>query len=201
MNTFSFTGSGEHRGSGKSSAQSHITTHSNEAKIGLSKEAGGSVFDRHDWLDCLNGRCEWERDTTWWTQTFAVQSSQTQIWRQRTFLLVSIVHAHSPLLERQSLLWFDYFSVRWFDYEPTLYTGKGMKYIPGAMYLAATHRGKVKNIRLSTLRDSGMTSGAKTCILNFEKESLQHDSATKQETKHTWYCKVSVILQVVHIIL
>ena len=61
-----------------------------------------------------------------------------------------------------------------------------MKYIPGAMSLAATHRGKVKNIRLSTLRDSGMTSDARTCILNFEKESLRHDSATKQETKGTY---------------
>lgn len=60
------------------------------------------------------------------------------------------------------------------------------------MSLAATHRGKVKNIRLSTLRDSGMTSDAKTCILNFEKESLQHDSATKRETKGTWYCKASL---------
>lgn len=58
-----------------------------------------------------------------------------------------------------------------------------MKYIPGAMSLAATHRGKTKNIRLSTLRDSGMTSDARACILNFEKESLRHDSAAKQETK------------------
>ena len=71
-----------------------------------------------------------------------------------------------------------------------------MKYIPGAMSLAATHRGKVKNIRLSTLRDSGMTSDA--CILNFEKESLRHNSATKQETKGTYihvHVTTSVILK------
>ena len=63
------------------------------------------------------------------------------------------------------------------------YTGKGMSYMPGAASLAATHRGKVKNIRLSTLRDNQMTQDPKSCILNFEKETEAYDVTTKQETQ------------------
>ena len=39
------------------------------------------------------------------------------------------------------------------SYIPT-YTGKGTDYMPGAASLGATHRGKIKNIRLSILRDA-----------------------------------------------
>ena len=60
--------------------------------------------------------------------------------------------------------------------------GKGMSYMPGASSLAATHRGKVKNIRLSTLRDTQMISDPRSSILQFEKESIAYDSNAKRET-------------------
>ena len=77
------------------------------------------------------------------------------------------------------------------------FKGKGMNYMPGTASLAATHRGKVKNIRLSTLRDNLMTPDPKTCILHFEQETKAYDSATKKETQ----CKfIDVTLQALFII-
>lgn len=60
-----------------------------------------------------------------------------------------------------------------------------MNYIPGAASLAATHRGKIKNIRLSSLRDTEMTPDAKACILNFEKGTVLLDNAMKKQAKGT----------------
>lgn len=54
-----------------------------------------------------------------------------------------------------------------------------MEYMPGAASLAATHRGKIKNIRLSTLRDAGQNVDPRACILDFEKESLAYDKKQK----------------------
>lgn len=61
--------------------------------------------------------------------------------------------------------------------------GKGIDYIPGVASLAAAHRGKVKNIRLSTIRDSNMTPDAKSCILNFEKKTVSYDRSMKLQAK------------------
>lgn len=63
------------------------------------------------------------------------------------------------------------------------YTGKGMEYMPGVASLAATHRGKIKNIRLSTLRDANQNIDPRACILDFEKESLAYDKQQKLSTK------------------
>lgn len=55
-----------------------------------------------------------------------------------------------------------------------------MSYVPGAASLAATHRGKIKNIRLSTLRDAKQNVDHRACILDFEKEAIAFD---KQQGK------------------
>ena len=60
-----------------------------------------------------------------------------------------------------------------------MYTGTGMDYMPGAASLAATHRGKIKNIRLSTLRDASQNLDQRSCILDFEKEAIAHDKKQK----------------------
>ena len=62
------------------------------------------------------------------------------------------------------------------------YAGNGMSYMPGAPSLATTHRGKVKNIHLSTLRDNEMTQNPKSCILNFEKEAEAHMYVTTMKS-------------------
>lgn len=54
-----------------------------------------------------------------------------------------------------------------------------MEYIPGAASLAATHRGRIKNLRLSTLRDSQQNADPRSSILDFEKETVAHDRAMK----------------------
>ena len=42
--------------------------------------------------------------------------------------------------------------------------GKGLDYMPGAASLAATHKGRLKNVRLSALRDGGHAD-PRACIL------------------------------------
>ena len=68
-------------------------------------------------------------------------------------------------------------------YTDLLYTGKGMSYIPGAASLAATHTGRIKNICLSTLRDSEQTSDPQSCILSFEKDTVSFDKSMKEQVK------------------
>lgn len=58
-----------------------------------------------------------------------------------------------------------------------------MDYMPGASSLAATHRGKIKNIRLSTLRGDDNSMDPRASILQFEKTALAHDKTMKQETQ------------------
>ena len=60
-----------------------------------------------------------------------------------------------------------------------------MEYIPGAASLAATHRGSVKNLRLSTLRDSQQNVDPRSSILDFEKETVAHDRAMKGKVEGT----------------
>ena len=58
-----------------------------------------------------------------------------------------------------------------------------MPYMPGAASLAGAHREKVKYYHQSVLRDTQLTSDTRACILQFEKESVAHDSAQKKETQ------------------
>ncbi len=51
--------------------------------------------------------------------------------------------------------------------------GRGMEYMPGAASLAATNRGKIKNIRLSTLRESQSVIDPRSAVLDFENEALK----------------------------
>ena len=55
-----------------------------------------------------------------------------------------------------------------------------------AASLVATHRGKIKNILFSTLRDNQLTQDPKSCILSFEKEAQAYDAANKNETQGKW---------------
>lgn len=63
----------------------------------------------------------------------------------------------------------------------SLISGKGMEYMPAAASHAAAHKGRIKNIRLNTLRDSQQTSDYRSCILSFEKEACQHDNSMKKK--------------------
>lgn len=55
-----------------------------------------------------------------------------------------------------------------------------MPYMPGASSLAGARREKVKYYRQSVLRDTQLTSDSRSCILQFEKESVAHDSLQKE---------------------
>lgn len=63
-----------------------------------------------------------------------------------------------------------------------------MEYMPGAASLAATHRGKIKNIRLSTLQDASQNIDPRACILDFEKEAVAYDKKQKLTTKSEGKC-------------
>lgn len=54
--------------------------------------------------------------------------------------------------------------------------------MPGAVQLAGTHREKVKYHRQTALRDTQLTADSRSCILQFEKESMAHDTAMKKQT-------------------
>ena len=66
-------------------------------------------------------------------------------------------------------------------------SGKGMQYMPGAACLAATHRSKVKNIRLSTLRDSSSVADPRSAILDFEKDAHKYDNSLKDKVEGKSY--------------
>ena len=53
--------------------------------------------------------------------------------------------------------------------------GKGMEYMPGAASLTATHKGKVKNLRLAALRETSQSLPPQVSILNLEKATKQFD--------------------------
>ena len=60
-----------------------------------------------------------------------------------------------------------------------------MDYMPGAASLAASHKGRIKNLRLNTLRDTQQTTDYRSCILDFEREILQYDQTMKQNVEGT----------------
>ena len=55
--------------------------------------------------------------------------------------------------------------------------------MPGAASLAATHRAKIKNIRLSTLHDTRQTLDPKSVILDFERDTLNYDKSMKENVE------------------
>lgn len=57
-----------------------------------------------------------------------------------------------------------------------------MDYMSAASSLAAAHRGKLKNLRKSTLWDNKLTHDPRAYILQFEKEALAHDTAMAKIT-------------------
>ena len=59
--------------------------------------------------------------------------------------------------------------------------GKGMPYLPAAASLAAAHKGKVKNIRASTLRETRELRNPGVVILTFEEETLQYDKQQSEQ--------------------
>ena len=54
-----------------------------------------------------------------------------------------------------------------------------MQYMAVAASLAATHSSKVKNIRLSTLRDTSSVSDPRSAILDFEKQAHKYNNSMK----------------------
>ena len=95
---------------------------------------------------------------------------KTSLWAWGKHILQSILH---PVLIVNHYLLLNMYAV--------INLGKGMSYIPGAASLAATHRGKVKNIRLTTLRDANQNVDHRTCILDFEKEAIAFDKKQRQQ--------------------
>ena len=57
--------------------------------------------------------------------------------------------------------------------------GKGLDYMPGAASLAATHKGRLKNVRLSALRDGGHAD-PRACILKLESDAKRYDNSMKE---------------------
>ena len=56
-----------------------------------------------------------------------------------------------------------------------------MPYLPAAASLAAAHKGKVKNIRASTLRETRELRNPGVVILTFEEETLQYDKQQSEQ--------------------
>ena len=71
-----------------------------------------------------------------------------------------------------------------------------MNYMPGAASSAANHRGRIKNLRLSTLRDSQQTCDARSYILQFEKDTLAFDKSMKHHVEgilHSYMVQVIIL--------
>ena len=50
-----------------------------------------------------------------------------------------------------------------------------MPYMPAAASLAAAHKGKIKNIRSTTLQETKEEHNPRVVIINFEKEAMEYD--------------------------
>ena len=55
--------------------------------------------------------------------------------------------------------------------------------MPGAASLACTHRSKIKNIRLTTLRDTHSNADPRIAILDFERDAIAYDNSMKDKTE------------------
>lgn len=63
-----------------------------------------------------------------------------------------------------------------------MFIGQGVGYMPGASSLSATHRGKVKNIRMAALKENQVNADSRTSIFRLEKETLNYDSEQKKQS-------------------
>lgn len=57
--------------------------------------------------------------------------------------------------------------------------GKGMPYLPATALLAATHKGKISNIRAAALRQGKEDTIVEAVITTFEDETLKYDRSQK----------------------
>ena len=57
--------------------------------------------------------------------------------------------------------------------------GKGMPYLPATASLAATHKGKISNIRAAALKQGKEDTIAEAVIATFEDETLKYDRSQK----------------------
>ena len=64
-------------------------------------------------------------------------------------------------------------------------TGKGLPYLPGAASLAATHKGRIGNIRTTALRDTKDERNPGVVILTFEDECLKYDKQNEVQLGYT----------------
>ena len=55
-----------------------------------------------------------------------------------------------------------------------------MDYMPVAASLAASHKGRRKNIQLLALHDGSQNLDPRTCILKFESDAKKHDLTKKK---------------------
>lgn len=66
-----------------------------------------------------------------------------------------------------------------------------MPYLPAAASLAAAHKGRIKNVRAATLRDTREDRNPGVIILTFEEESLKYDKKMKiilaTQVQVTWH--------------
>lgn len=59
--------------------------------------------------------------------------------------------------------------------------GKGLQYMPAAASLAATHKGKIKNIRAAALKETKEERNPGVVILSFENETIEYDKQSKEQ--------------------
>lgn len=57
--------------------------------------------------------------------------------------------------------------------------------MPAAASLAAAHKGRIKNIRTTTLRDTKDERNPGVVILTFEDECLKYDKQNESQLGHT----------------
>lgn len=59
--------------------------------------------------------------------------------------------------------------------------GKGLPYMPAVASLAATHKGKIKNIRAAMLKVTKEERNPGVVILSFEDETIAYDKHSKEQ--------------------
>lgn len=62
-----------------------------------------------------------------------------------------------------------------------MHAGKGMSYLPAAASLAATHKGRIKNIRSAALRETKEERNPGFVILTFEDDAISYDKSNLQQ--------------------
>lgn len=63
--------------------------------------------------------------------------------------------------------------------------GKGIPYLPAAASLAAAHKGRIKNIRAATLRETKEERNPGVVILTFEEEAVKYDRQHRDQLGYT----------------